>query len=84
MRDKNAKLIEKMQRLYPRTHGPECADKYRAIAEWWWLSSMMSKAPGPQQETARAQLAIAKDMERRPSHHASKPIDVTRYQWTRI
>lgn len=76
-------LIEKMGRLYPRTHQADCPDKFRAIAEWWWLSSMMSRTREDHRKTARSQHAIALDMERRPRHHASKPSDMTRYQWSK-
>lgn len=31
--------------LYPRTHGPECADRYRAIAEWWRIAAEESANP---------------------------------------
>lgn len=37
--------IARMVALYPLTHGPECADKYRAIAEWWRLHATMSANP---------------------------------------
>lgn len=74
--------IRAMRALYPRTHGPECADKYRAIAEWWVLSAETSMIPEEHIRCAYAQWAIATDMEARPLHHRIKPLEYTRYQWS--
>lgn len=48
--------------LYPRTHGPECADKYRAIAEWWRLNAKITKIPSRCLRYAAAQDVIADRM----------------------
>jgi hypothetical protein len=75
-------LIAKMVALYPRTYGPECADKYRAKAEWWRLHAEETMNPAECLQYALNQDAIADDMEGRPGHHKYKPESVTRYQWT--
>lgn len=54
-----------MASLYHRTHGPECADKYRAIAEWWRLYAQTTKVPDECLRYAAAQDAIADGMEAR-------------------
>lgn len=56
-------IRDAMAGLYPRTHGPECADKYRAIAEWWRLFAQTTKAPDECHRYADAQDAIADRME---------------------
>jgi hypothetical protein len=38
-------LNARMRALYARTRGPECADKYLAIAEWWRLQAEESANP---------------------------------------
>jgi hypothetical protein len=50
--------------LYPRTHGPECADKYRAIAEWWRLEAEESSNAEECLKYAKNQDAIADAMQR--------------------
>lgn len=72
----------KMVALIPRTHGPDIADKYRAIAEWWRLQAEESRDPDICFQYAENQDRIALDMESRPAHHAHKPADLTRYQWS--
>lgn len=49
----------RMRALYPRTHGPECADKYMAIAEWWRLYSEETAIPDECLRYAAAQEAKA-------------------------
>lgn len=75
-------IQEAMAALYPRTHGPECADKYRAIATWWRLDARLSRNPSQSLGYARNQWKIAADMDARPEHHKRKPTDITRWQWT--
>ena len=81
---KEEALIRQMSALRPRTHGPDCADRYRAVAEWWTLHAEMSAVPEQAVEYAYNQYAIATDMEARPVHHRLKPINQTRYQWSRL
>lgn len=57
--------IAEMHALYSRTHGPECADKYRAIAEWWTLQAEESANPAECLRYAANQRAIAERMEPR-------------------
>lgn len=71
-----------MVALYPRTHGPECADKYRAIATWWRLHARESADPETCLLYSRNQWKIAADMDARPKHHERKPDDFTRWEWT--
>lgn len=75
-------IEEAMSALYPRTHGPDCADKYRAIATWWRLDARRSAAPAQCLLYARNQWKIAADMDARPQHHARMPPGITRWQWT--
>lgn len=72
-----------MVALYPRTHGPERADKYRAIADWWRLYAEESMTPDVCLGYAANQDAIATDMEARPGHYYRKPADVTVFQWSK-
>lgn len=53
-----------MAALYPRTHGPECADKYRAIAEWWKLRAEESANPSECLQYAANQDAIVDRLDR--------------------
>ena len=72
----------KMAALYPRTHGPDVADRYRASAEWWRLHAEESANPSECLQYAENQDRIADDMERRTLHHSVKPLDFTRYEWS--
>lgn len=54
----------RMAALYHRTHGPNCADKFRAIAEWWRLHAEESRIPDECRRYADNQDRIADDMER--------------------
>jgi len=66
-----------------RRHQADCPDKFRAIAEWWRIEAEDSASPEQCLTYAVNQEAIAADMEVRPRHHSRKPLDVTRYQWSR-
>jgi hypothetical protein len=59
-------LPEAMAALYPRTHGLECADKYRAIAEWWRLHSRESASPAEPLAWAANMDERARFLERAP------------------
>lgn len=76
-------LIARMTALYPRTHGPECPDRYRAIAEWWRLHAQETMAPDECLTSAAAQDALATDMEVRPGHYRRKPEWLTAHEWSR-
>lgn len=72
----------KMVALYPRAHGPDVADRCRAIAEWWRLHAETSANPSEPTQWADNQDRIADDMEARPGHHRCRPLDITRYEWS--
>lgn len=57
----------KMVALYPRTHGPDVADKYRAIAEWWRLHAEETANPDECLRYAANQDRVADDTEARPA-----------------
>ena len=77
-------LDAQMAALYPRTHGPECADRYRAIAEWWRLYAQTTANPDECFRYATAQDAIADDMEKRPDHHQRRLLGKSAYEWSRL
>ncbi len=76
-------LIIAMKALYLRTHQPDCADKFRAVAKWWRLHARMSASPEEAMRHSANQDALADDMEARPRHYAAKPVGYSCYQWSK-
>lgn len=70
--------------LYGRIHGPECADKYRAIGEWWRIHAEESAAKAACYHYANAQDLLAEDMDERPQHYRSRPEGRTAWGWSGI
>ena len=83
-RQRQPDAVRRMQRrLSPLIHSADSPEKFRAISKWWALEGLTSKTPEQCERSAMGQLFIAADMENRPRHHARKPIDKTRYQWSK-
>lgn len=61
---KQENLHAAMRALHPRTHGQDCADRYRAIAEWWRLHAEESINPAKCLQYALNQDTIADSMRR--------------------
>lgn len=60
---------------------PRC---YYWRAVWWRLSARGSKIPAEHLRASRAQLALYRDIKRRPEHYQSprRPAGVSDWQWS--
>ena len=56
--------------LHARMNQNPCADKFRAIAEWWRIHAEESANPDEALGYAKSQDALASDMEAHPGRYA--------------
>ena len=67
--------------LYEQCRGP-APGRYRAIAEWWRIEAERSADPSTCLMYAENQDSLAADIEARPEHYVSKPIEKTDFEWS--